>query len=147
MSYEFFDCGDEESSKKMQITEKMIEAARTAFVAAINMMAPCARCSSRGYHRFGHDPDWCSVCGGSGLVAVHDEKSAMKIALETALGSIACDIDPKSPPDGEDRLLNEVHADIQNSRPDIPIEHRNVVLMAVAAALRRSHASAEPTGK
>jgi hypothetical protein len=140
MSYEFFNCDDEEPNEKIQITEKMIGGATAAYVAAINETAPCKRCSSRGYHHgfgeHGHDPDWCDVCGGSGFVPAYDEKSAMKIALETALSTVARDIDPQSPPDGEDQLLNEVHARIQNSRPDIPIEHRNVVLMAVADALR-----------
>lgn len=33
----------------------------------------CARCEGLGYHwgfgEHGHDPDWCSVCGGSGSIS------------------------------------------------------------------------------
>jgi len=33
-------------------------------------VAKCPRCKGRGYHHgfgeHGHDPDWCSECGGDG---------------------------------------------------------------------------------
>lgn len=53
----------------------------------------------------------------------------------TPTEKLADDLDPLCPPDG-DWLLNRIHADIQNTRPDVPVEHRNVVLHAVANALR-----------
>jgi len=72
----------------MQITDEMVAAAYNTFLAAVNDIAPCERCASQGYHHGfgenGHDPDWCSVCGGSGFVPAHDEMSAMKLALEAA---------------------------------------------------------------
>lgn len=69
-------------------------------------------------------------------LAMADLRSRENVELRARL---ARDLDPASPPDGEDRLLNAIHADIQNARPDIPVEHRNVTLMAVAAAIRRAH--------
>jgi DnaJ-class molecular chaperone len=73
----------------MTVTDKMTNAAYNTFLAAINDTTPCERCSQRGYHHgFGEDgcdPDWCETCGGSGFVPAHDEKTAMKMAVEAAL--------------------------------------------------------------
>lgn len=49
---------------------------------------------------------------------------------------IADALDPLCPPDG-DALLGAIHADIQNNRPEISVEHRNIVLHAASAALRK----------
>lgn len=82
---------DRETDKPMAITDEMVAAAYNRFLAAINETVPCARCSQRGYHHGfgedGHDPDWCTVCGGSGFDSAHDEMSAMRLALEAALAS------------------------------------------------------------
>lgn len=56
---------------------------------------------------------------------------------------IANDLDPTCPPDG-DYLLNAIHADIQNNHPEVTVTHRNIVLHAVASALRKSAASPAP---
>lgn len=60
-----------------------------------------------------------------------------------AIGKIVEAIDPEEPPRGEgDDLLNAIHADLENrGRKDhqfmVSVHHRNIVLSAVAAALRR----------
>lgn len=72
----------------MKITDEMVQAAYNRFTAAINECEPCDRCTGVGYHHGfgenGHDPEWCSQCGGGGFLPTHDEMSAMKLALEAA---------------------------------------------------------------
>lgn len=60
------------------VTDEMLSdflpAVQGAIDHAINnpTMTDCSRCSGKGYHHGfgedGHDPDWCSVCGGPGKV-------------------------------------------------------------------------------
>lgn len=72
-----------------KVTDEMAAAAYNRFTNAVNDAAPCARCRQRGYHHGfgenGHDPDWCTACGGSGFVQKYDEQTAMKLAVEAAL--------------------------------------------------------------
>lgn len=53
-----------------------IDAALAAYSHAMNPpMVDCKRCEGRGYHHgfgeTGHDPDWCTECGGAGYVLAY----------------------------------------------------------------------------
>ncbi len=57
-----------------------------AYEAAISATADCDRCNGRGFHHgfgeTGHDPDWCEVCGGAGLVpAAPDDRECWQRVL------------------------------------------------------------------
>lgn len=67
---------------------------------------------------------WCAWAAHANAASVLREK-------------IADELDPAHAPDG-DALLLAIHAEIQNTRPDIIVEHRNVVLRAAAVAIRRA---------
>lgn len=69
-------------------TEEQIDAALAAYNFRLSETITCFRCQGRGYHHGfgerGHDPDWCEVCGGPGVIGVADERDAMKYAIEAA---------------------------------------------------------------
>ena len=71
------------------ITDEMVERAYNRFIAANSETEDCPRCAGRGYHHgfgeHGHDPDWCEICGGPGVISKYDEMAAMREALVAAL--------------------------------------------------------------
>jgi hypothetical protein len=57
---------------------------RNTFEEALKQTRPCDRCAGKGYHHgFGEDgcdPDWCSVCGGSGFDGPSDDEAWAAVA-------------------------------------------------------------------
>lgn len=53
--------------------------------------------------------------------------------------SLLRQIDPTEPPTSDDWFLLNVHAEIQRARPDVSVEHRNIVLNAISKVLRANN--------
>lgn len=72
----------QESAAKRE--RAIAEAVRT-FAVATNATVNCQKCEGRGYHHGfgdnGHDPDWCSECGGAQFVGEFTEGQAMAVAI------------------------------------------------------------------
>ena len=66
------------------ITKEMVAAALKAFEESLSAYAPCDHCANRGYV----GPEWCDMCNGSGFVCPNNEITAMRLALEAALGNV-----------------------------------------------------------
>jgi hypothetical protein len=71
------------------VTDEMVERALDAWNASPDLVN-CQKCEGSGYHHgFGEggvDPDWCTVCGGSGYDIPPDaESTMMRHALTAAL--------------------------------------------------------------
>lgn len=77
-----------QQGREALVTDEMVERALDRYMEAASRMVDCPRCNGHGYHHGfgedGHDPDWCDMCGGLGVVGACDEMSAMREALKEA---------------------------------------------------------------
>lgn len=76
------------------------------------------------------------------LVAQPHCDTELRGALEFYPERIARDLDPESPPSSEEEQLGlQIHAAIQNSPVEVSVHHRNIVLSAVAKAIREHYSA------
>lgn len=70
-------------------------------------------------------------------LGINQPPSTEPVAKNALHDRLAEAIDPSAAPDGYgDLMLCRIHAEIQNSHPEVTVEHRNIVLHAVAEAIR-----------
>ncbi len=71
---------------------ELIAAAEAAFAAVMSKTCACERCGGKGYHHgfgeHGHDPDWCSECGGAGYVPATTESEAWGAVVDLILAKV-----------------------------------------------------------
>ena len=67
-------------------TERQVDAAMKAFVTAINEIGPCKQCHGKAHVPGDNGPEYCPTCGGNGFMEVHNDRTAMALAIDAASG-------------------------------------------------------------